>query len=91
MAPTRLPGSGRSTPNGTTFAALANAIDAGNAALAVQLVANHHQGLGASLSPVGEVFPVPAARPRHDRSFHQPGYARVLMVAAWQAGMECGV
>lgn len=67
-------------------AALANAIDAGNAALAVQLVANHHQGLGASLSPVGEVFPVPAARVLDmTAASHQPGYARVLMVAAWQA------
>jgi predicted ATPase/class 3 adenylate cyclase len=66
--------------------ALANAIDAGDAALAVQLVANHPQKLGASLSSVGEVFPVPAARVLElAGASREHGYAQVLMAAAWHA------
>jgi predicted ATPase/class 3 adenylate cyclase len=66
-------------------AALANAIDAGDAALAVQLVAAHpHQQMTAS--PIGEVLWIPASRvlglPGADQ---EPGYPRVLVVAAYNA------
>jgi predicted ATPase len=67
--------------------AIANAIDAGNAALAVQLVANHPHSFGAVLSPVGEVSLVPASRVLDLAGApEQPGYARVLTLAAWYAG-----
>jgi predicted ATPase/class 3 adenylate cyclase len=67
-------------------AALASAIDASNAALAVQLVANHphHQGYGGT----GEVFEieVPASRVLElPNARKEAGYPRVLMAAAWHA------
>ena len=66
--------------------ALANAIDSRNAALAVQLVANHPHSLGGSLSPIGEVFPVLASRVLDlPGAANQPDYPRVLTVAAWRA------
>jgi tetratricopeptide (TPR) repeat protein len=70
--------------------ALANAIDVGDAALAVQLVANHPHSLGAILSPVGEVWPVPASRVLDlPGALDQPGYARALMLAAFYAVWSC--
>jgi predicted ATPase/class 3 adenylate cyclase len=65
--------------------ALANAIDAGNAALAVQLVANHpHRQMG--LSPIGEVLSVPASRVLDlAGAAQEPGYPRVLILAAFAA------
>jgi predicted ATPase/class 3 adenylate cyclase len=67
--------------------AIANAIDAGDAALAVHLVATHPHSLGNVLSPVGEVSLVPASRVLDmPGAPEQPGYARVLTVAAWYAG-----
>ena len=66
-------------------AALANAIETGDTALAVQLVADHpHQQMTAS--PIGEVLWIPASRvldmPGADQ---EPGYPRVLVVAAYNA------
>jgi hypothetical protein len=66
-------------------AALAHSIDAGDAPLAVQLVADHpHQQMTAS--PIGEVVWIPASRvlelPGADQ---EPGYPRVLVVAAYNA------
>jgi predicted ATPase/class 3 adenylate cyclase len=66
-------------------AALGNAIDGGDAALAVQLVADQlHQQVTAS--PIGEVLWIPASRvldlPRADQ---EPGYPRVLVTAAYNA------
>lgn len=66
-------------------AALAHAIEAGDAVLAVQLVADHpHQQMTAS--PIGEVLWIPASRvlelPGADQ---QPGYPRVLVVAGYNA------
>jgi predicted ATPase/class 3 adenylate cyclase len=66
-------------------AALANAIDVGDAAVAVQLVAdNLHQWV--TTSPIGEVLFIPAARvldlPGADQ---EPGYPRVLVMAAYNA------
>ncbi|ORV59159.1 hypothetical protein AWC06_17440 [Mycobacterium fragae] len=66
-------------------AALANAIDAGDAALAVRLVADQtHQQVTASA--IGEVLWIPASRvldlPGADQ---EPGYPRVLVVAAYNA------
>jgi predicted ATPase/class 3 adenylate cyclase len=67
-------------------AALTAAIDARNAALAVQLVATHphHHGYGGT----GEVFEieVPASRVLElPDARQQSGYPRVLMAAAWHA------
>jgi predicted ATPase len=62
--------------------ALVNAIDAGNAALAVQLVSNHDQDRNASA--IGELFSLPASRVLDmPGAAEQPGYPRALMVAAW--------
>jgi predicted ATPase len=64
--------------------ALANAIDARNAALAVELVANHPYRT--SMSPIGELFPLPAARVLELADAPQePGYPQVLMAAAYDA------
>ena len=65
---------------------LANAIDAGDVARAVQIVANHPHRDRANASRIGQVFSVPASRvldlpgaaQHHD-------YPRVLMVAAYEA------
>jgi predicted ATPase/class 3 adenylate cyclase len=66
--------------------ALANAIDADDAALAVQLVADHPHRLSTSASPIGEAFPLPASRVLDMAGApQQRGYPRVLMVAAWHA------
>jgi ATP/maltotriose-dependent transcriptional regulator MalT len=62
--------------------ALANAIDAGSAELAVQLVANHPYRQSASTSPIGEVFSV-ARVLELPGAAAEPGYPRVLMVAAY--------
>jgi predicted ATPase/class 3 adenylate cyclase len=69
--------------------ALATAIDATNAALAVQLVANHphhhnYGGTGAVYDievPASRVLDLPNAR-------EETGYPRVLMAAAWQMYMR---
>jgi predicted ATPase/class 3 adenylate cyclase len=68
-----------------TRAALAHAVDAGDAALAVQLVSDHlHQWV--TTSPIGEVLWMPASRvldlPGADQ---QPGYPRVLVMAAYNS------
>jgi tetratricopeptide (TPR) repeat protein len=66
--------------------AIANAIDAGNAALAVQLVANHPHRQSASAHPTGELLLVPAHRVLDlAGAREEPEYPRVLMVAAHQA------
>jgi predicted ATPase/class 3 adenylate cyclase len=66
-------------------AALANAIDSGNAAMAVQLVANHSLQSRAE-GPTGELLPIDGqpvlAMPGADE---QPGYPLVLVVAAYKA------
>jgi tetratricopeptide (TPR) repeat protein len=67
-------------------AALVTAIDTADAALAVQLVANHphHHGYGGT----GEVFEieVPSTRVIElPSASEQSGYPRVLMAAAWHA------
>lgn len=66
-------------------AALTNAIDTGDAALAVQLVADLlHQQVTAS--PIGEVFWIPASRVLEmPGAARQPRYPRVLVVAAYNA------
>jgi predicted ATPase/class 3 adenylate cyclase len=66
--------------------ALANAIDTGDAALAVQLVAQNPQRPSADLNPIGEVFSLPASRvfDMHEAA-QQPGYPRVLLVLAYDA------
>jgi predicted ATPase/class 3 adenylate cyclase len=64
--------------------ALANAIDAGDAALAVQLAADQLQDRG--VSPIGEVVLVPASRVLDlAGAGQQPGYPRVLILAAYHA------
>jgi predicted ATPase len=64
--------------------ALANAIDAGNAALAVQLVASHPHRQAVSV--IGEAVSVPAARVLDlAGAAQQPGYPHVLILAAWNA------
>jgi predicted ATPase/class 3 adenylate cyclase len=65
-------------------AALANSIDAGNAAVAVQLVANHDQDTNASA--IGELFSLPAW-PVKDMpgAADQIGYSRALILAAWHS------
>ncbi len=64
--------------------ALANAIDAGNAALAVQLAADHPYR--SSMNPLGELFPFPASRVLElAGAAQEPGYPRVLMAAAYDA------
>lgn len=62
--------------------ALANAIDAGDAALAVQLVAHHDQDTNSSA--IGELFSLPVA-PVLDvpGAAEQPGYPRTVILAAW--------
>jgi hypothetical protein len=64
--------------------ALANSIDAGNAALAVQLVANHDQDTNASA--IGELFTLPAW-PVKDLpgAAEEVGYSRALILAAWHS------
>jgi predicted ATPase len=67
-------------------AAITNAIDADNAALAVQLLAEHPHRVTASTSPVGEVFPLPTSRVLDlPGAADQPGYPNVLMLAAYTA------
>jgi predicted ATPase/class 3 adenylate cyclase len=64
--------------------ALTNAIDTGNAALAVRLLAYHLHSW--RVSAIGEVFSLPAVRVLDmPGAPEQPGYPRVLMVAAWAA------
>jgi predicted ATPase/class 3 adenylate cyclase len=65
-------------------AALAASIDAGNAALAVALVANHDQDTNASA--IGELFSLPAW-PVKDLpgAAEQVGYSRALILAAWHS------
>jgi hypothetical protein len=64
-------------------AALAHAIDDGDAALAVQLVSDYpHQRI--TESPTGAVMPIPASRVINlPGAVDQPGYARALVVAAY--------
>ncbi len=73
----------------TSASALANAIDAGDAALAVQLVANHPHPI-AQRRPNGRgVRRVPASRrTRLAGCRDEPGYPRVLMVAAYDAQLR---
>ena len=64
--------------------AIANAIDSGDAALAVQLVANLPQRQSTSAIPIGEVFSVPAPRVLDlPGASEESGFPRVLMVSAW--------
>jgi predicted ATPase/class 3 adenylate cyclase len=64
--------------------ALANAIDAGDAVLAVQLAADQLQDRG--VSAIGEVVLVPASRVLDlAGAAHEPGYPRVLILAAYHA------
>jgi predicted ATPase/class 3 adenylate cyclase len=64
--------------------ALANAIDVGNAALAVLVVAHHPYRL--TVSAIGEVLFVPASRVLDlAGAAREPGYPRVWMLAAWNA------
>ena len=64
--------------------ALANAIDAGDAALAVQLAAGHPYRM--SVNPIGELFPLPVSRVLDlAGADQQPGYPRVLVAAAYDA------
>jgi predicted ATPase len=70
--------------------ALANAIDTGDAALAVPLVANHPHRQSANASPIGEVFSVPASRVLNlAGAREQRDYPRVLIVAAYDARDSC--
>ena len=70
----------------TSVPALANAIETGDAALAVQLVDVHPQRDRANASRVGEVFLIPASRVLDlPGAAEQPGYPRVLVVAAYDA------
>jgi predicted ATPase/class 3 adenylate cyclase len=65
--------------------ALAHAIDTGDAALAVQLVA-HHPHQERSESPTGELFSLPASPVLGlPGATSQPGYPLVLLVAAYDA------
>jgi predicted ATPase len=66
-------------------AALANAIEDGNAALAVQIVADYpHQRI--TESPTGEVLLIPASRVLDlPNAEQQPGFPRALVVAAYNA------
>ena len=67
-------------------AALNAAIDAGNAALAVRLVADNPDGASQDVLHVGEVFLLPASRVLGlAGAAEEPGYPQVLMVAAHQA------
>jgi predicted ATPase/class 3 adenylate cyclase len=64
--------------------ALANAIDANNVALAVRLLAYHLHSW--SVTAIGEVFSLPAGRVLDmPGAAEQPGYPRVLVIAAWYA------
>jgi hypothetical protein len=66
--------------------ALNAAIDAGNAALAVRLVADNPDGHSQDVMHVGEVFSLPASRVLGLAGVaEEPGYPQVLMVAAHQA------
>ncbi|OBG83692.1 hypothetical protein A5698_06340 [Mycobacterium sp. E136] len=66
-------------------AALATAIDRGDATLAVQLVADHPDGQSQDVSHVGELFTLEASRVLElPGAAEEPGYCRVLMVAAHQ-------
>jgi predicted ATPase/class 3 adenylate cyclase len=67
-------------------AALSAAVDAGNAALAVRLVACHPDGHSQDVLHVGEAFSLPATRVLNMAgAAREPGYPQVLMVAAHQA------
>jgi predicted ATPase/class 3 adenylate cyclase len=65
-------------------AALTASIDAGNAALAVQLIATHDQDTNSSA--IGELFSLPAW-PVKDvpGAEEQVGYSRALILAAWHS------
>ena len=66
--------------------ALTNAIDGDDAALAVQLVAENPHGQMSIMNPIGEVFIQPASRILDmNGAAQEPGYPRVLMVAASNA------
>jgi predicted ATPase len=65
--------------------ALANAIDSGNAAMAVELVANHPLQSRAE-GPTGELLPIEASPVLGMAgALEQPGYPLVLVVAAYKA------
>jgi predicted ATPase/class 3 adenylate cyclase len=67
-------------------AALATVIDCNDTALAVQLVADHPDGQSQDVSHVGELFTLQASRVLEmPGAADEPGYSRVLMVAAHQA------
>jgi predicted ATPase len=67
-------------------AALATAIDARNAELAVQLVADHPHRQSHAVAPTGEELLVPVSRVLELTSaLEEPGYPRLLVVAAQQA------
>jgi tetratricopeptide (TPR) repeat protein len=66
--------------------ALTSAIETGNAALAVQLVAYHPHRQSEPASLIGEISSLPASRVLDlAGAAEQPGYHRVLMVAAYDA------
>jgi predicted ATPase/class 3 adenylate cyclase len=67
------------------LAALANAIDYGDSAMAVQLIANHPLQVRAE-GPTGELLAVdPSPVLDMPGAHEQPGYASVLVVAAYKA------
>jgi predicted ATPase/class 3 adenylate cyclase len=67
-------------------AALATAIDAGDAELAVQLVAEHPHRQSHAVAPTGEELLVPVSRVLELTSaLEESGYPRLLLVAAQQA------
>jgi predicted ATPase/class 3 adenylate cyclase len=71
---------------GNVRAALNAAIDAGDAALAVRLVADHPDGHSQDVIHLGESFSLPASRVLGLAGVaDEPGYPQVLMVAADQA------
>jgi predicted ATPase len=67
-------------------AALATAIDARDAELAVQLIADHPHRQSHAVAPMGEELLVPVSRVLELTSaLDEPGYPRLLVVAAQQA------
>jgi hypothetical protein len=65
---------------------LANAIEAGDVAGAVEIVANHPRGDRVSVSTLGQVFSVAASRiVDMPGAAEHPEFPRVLMVAAYEA------
>jgi predicted ATPase/class 3 adenylate cyclase len=66
--------------------ALANAVEAGDVALAVQIVANHPHRDRANPGRIGQVYVLPASRVLGMPGAAQhPEYPRLLMVAAYEA------